>query len=185
MTEPEMEVMEARPCPVSCGPFANPTADYNAKQVVTLLWVTIHAILAILFICILCVVGQGGPEGHSYIAFFGMWTLLISIILGAGGTMVLRQYQKAFNIGFFLGVTIMVALNMFVAMVIFADAGTTADTAASVFCFFLFVAYTAFCIILAKYRNEVIVFDEEVKSVDEQFPANEIVESNTPAAISV
>eukprot|EP00349_Pseudokeronopsis_sp_Brazil_P005035 CAMPEP_0202963648 /NCGR_PEP_ID=MMETSP1396-20130829/7665_1 /ASSEMBLY_ACC=CAM_ASM_000872 /TAXON_ID= /ORGANISM="Pseudokeronopsis sp., Strain Brazil" /LENGTH=114 /DNA_ID=CAMNT_0049685047 /DNA_START=304 /DNA_END=648 /DNA_ORIENTATION=- len=89
----------------------------------------------------------------------------------------MRSYQTALSIGFLLGVIFIMSNQMLIIFAIFAElagnaanspATTSSQEAMTVFAFFLFIVYSAFGIMLAVFRNDVI--KEEVLQVD---PADE------------
>ena len=99
------------------------------------------------------------------VGFAAIWMMLMCILLMIGGTKVMRHVQSEVAVGFFLGVVVMMALDMFMLAVIFGgnaskahDAGTDAAPAeaACVFSLFLSVAYGTFAVVLTKFRDEVI-----------------------------
>lgn len=89
------------------------------------------------------------------LGFVGIWAMFLVIGLSVGGTMVMRKYQTPLAVGFFIGVVIMMALQMFSLAVLFAgaaylarvekdkgeDTSVHSDEAGSVFSFFMFILY--------------------------------------------
>ncbi len=117
--------------------------------------------------------------------FVAVWVMLLCIALGFGGTMVMRkvrflaiiysgilsgdafylQFQTALAVGFFLGVVVMMSMQMFMLFVIFIgeadntegdDSLKSSYQAAAAFSFLLFMSYLAFGLVLARYRSEVV-----------------------------
>lgn len=101
--------------------------------------------------------GSGMADSKS-LGFVGIWAMFLVIGLSVGGTMVMRKYQTPVAVGFFIGVVIMMALQMFSLSVLFAGAAYLArqerekgdettsvhsNDAASVFSFFMFVLYVS------------------------------------------
>lgn len=100
--------------------------------------------------------GSGMADSKS-LGFVGIWAMLLIVSLSVGGTMVMRKYQTPLAVGFFIGVVIMMALQMFSLSVLFAGAAYLArveaekgestsihsNEAASVFSFFMFVLYVS------------------------------------------
>jgi hypothetical protein len=81
----------------------------------------------------------------------------------------MRDHSSEVAVGFFLGVVVVMAFDMFSLCVLFAgDAkrhaegsdDKSASEATAVFSFFLAVAYGAFAVVLAKFRDEVIRVDD-------------------------
>ncbi|RLN20158.1 hypothetical protein BBJ28_00025210 [Nothophytophthora sp. Chile5] len=115
---------------------------------------------------------NGDGEGDSKsLGFVGVWAMLLIIALSVGGTMVMRKYQTPLAVGFFIGVVIMMALQMFSLSVLFAGAAYLArmerekgtestnvhsNEGACVFSFFMFALYVVFSVVLMKHRNVII-----------------------------
>merc|ERR1719253_624346 len=98
--------------------------------------------------------------GNKSDGFAAIWTMLLIVALSVGGTMVMRKYQTPLAVGFFLGVCVMMSINMFSLFVLFlgaayledkiakdmdksdtirdsASATASSDKAIAAFCFFL------------------------------------------------
>jgi len=89
-------------------------ANCKPKMVVAYTWITIVVLLFIYSICAiaLAVENDSGDEAdNEAIGFAGIFTMLLSIALAIGGTMVMRKYQTELAVGFFLGVVLMMAFN--------------------------------------------------------------------------
>lgn len=99
--------------------------------------------------------GDGEADSKS-LGFVGVWAMFLIIGLSVGGTMVMRKYQTPLAVGFFIGVVIMMSLQMFSLSVLFAGAAYLArqerdkgnehtsvysNDAGSIFSFFMFVLY--------------------------------------------
>ena len=100
--------------------------------------------------------------------FAAVWTLLMCMVLAVGGTKVMRDHSSEVHVGFFLGVVVVMAFDMFSLCVLFAgnakahaegSDGKSASEATATFAFFLAVAYGVFAVVLAKFRDEVIRVD--------------------------
>lgn len=128
----------------------------------TLVWVGCFVISAIA----LAASNDTGEKGTSRSdGFAAIWTMLLIVALSVGGTMVLRKHRKPLAVGFFLGVCVMMSVNMFTLFVIFVglatfsdDAGhdPSADNAAAAFAFFLWISYGIFSFLLAKFKGDLI-----------------------------
>ena len=91
--------------------------------------------------------------------------------------MVMRKYQNRFAVGLFTGVVVMMALNMFSLMVLFAGSASSAradaegngdvhsDEAAATFSFFMFFLYAIFFGVLVKHRN--VIIKENAEDMDD------------------
>ena len=89
---------------------------------------------------------------------------MLCIFISIGGTIVMRKFQTGFAIGIFLGVVVVMANQCLMMVAIFGemskdkdeDKGSkkSADDAAAVFAFFLFVVYALFASLLAVFRPE-------------------------------
>ena len=75
------------------------------------------------------------------------------------------QHRKPLAVGFFLGVCVMMSVNMFTLFVIFVGLATlskevghdaSADNAAAAFAFFLWISYGVFSFLLAKFKGDLI-----------------------------
>ena len=76
----------------------------------TLVWVGCFVISAIA----LAASNDTGEKGTSRSdGFAAIWTMLLIVALSVGGTMVLRKHRKPLAVGFFLGVCVMMSVNMF------------------------------------------------------------------------
>lgn len=99
--------------------------------------------------------GSGEADSKS-LGFVGVWAMFLIIGLSVGGTMVMRKYQTPLAVGFFIGVVIMMSLQMFTLSVLFAGAAYLArqerdkgndstsvhsNDAGAIFSFFMFVLY--------------------------------------------
>lgn len=84
------------------------------KMFVAYTWITIVFLLFVYSICAiaLAVENDSGDEAdNEAIGFAGIFTMLLSVALAIGGTMVMRKYQTELAVGFFLGVVVMMAFN--------------------------------------------------------------------------
>jgi len=117
--------------------------------------------------------------GNKSDGFAAIWTMLLIIALSIGGTMVMRKYQTPLAVGFFLGVCVMMSVNMFSLFVLFLGAAyieghaaedvarsedvrdeaastEASDKAIATFCFFLCLLYGIFSVLLARFRNHIV-----------------------------
>ncbi|KAG7390220.1 hypothetical protein PHYBOEH_007071 [Phytophthora boehmeriae] len=146
----------------------------NPKLLITYLWFTtivfgfMYAIAAI----VAAINNNGDGEGDSKsIGFVGVWAMLLIIALSVGGTLVMRRYQTPLAVGFFIGVVMMMSLQMFSLSIVFMGAAYLArierakgvehtnvhsNEAGSVFSFFMFVLYAILTVVLVKHRNIII-----------------------------
>ncbi|ETW00472.1 hypothetical protein, variant [Aphanomyces invadans] len=163
----------------------------NPKFVITHLWFTIlfFAMMFSLGAIVFAANNNGdGPQFSKSLGFAGIWMMFLVIALSIGGTMVLRKYQTPIAIGFFIGVVIMMSLNMFSLSVLCAGAAYLAkrsnngtlsengwkgpvhsDEASAVFSFFMFVLYFAFAVVLVKHRS-IIIKDGISNELPEKLP---------------
>jgi uncharacterized membrane protein len=98
-----------------------------------------------------------GISSSKSLGFVGIWAMFLVLGLSVGGTLVMRKYQTPLAVGFFIGVVVMMSLQMFSLSVLFAGAAylarqdrdnnhnenvsVTSNDAGSVFSFFMFVLY--------------------------------------------
>ena len=75
------------------------------KQAITYSWFTSLLLVLVAFI-VACVAGNQAGGGSRGVAFAGMWTIILTVALSVGGTLVMRKYQSTMAIGFFLGVVV-------------------------------------------------------------------------------
>ncbi|GAB9474459.1 hypothetical protein Gpo141_00011582 [Globisporangium polare] len=172
----------------------------NPKLLITYLWfiTLIFGFMYALAAIVAAVNNNGsGMADSKSLGFVGIWAMFLVIGLSVGGTMVMRKYQTPVAVGFFIGVVIMMALQMFSLSVLFAGAAYLArqerdkgdettsvhsNDAASVFSFFMFVLYLAFSIVLIKHRNVII---KEGVALDPTAAANGTAASTTAAEKSI
>ncbi|KAG5190373.1 hypothetical protein JKP88DRAFT_197319 [Tribonema minus] len=146
-----------------CAPCAR-----NPQKAIAYAWFTSIILVAIAFVCA-CVAaskqeGVDAVKGSKSLAFASIWTALLLILLCIGGSMVMRRYRTSLAVGFFLGVVIIMSQQMLILFAVFAgraedttnDSEKPADSAFAAFCFFLFVVYTGFAIMLAMFRADII-----------------------------
>jgi uncharacterized membrane protein len=149
-----------------------------------------------------------GRNGSKSDGFAAIWTMLLIIGLSIGGTLVMRKYQTPLAVGFFLGVCIMMCVNMFSLFVLFLGAAyledklakeskdektmdqakstASSDKAIAAFCFFLFLCYGIFSILLAKFRNFIVKDGSALGShVDQPAAAPEMDSGSGPPPVSV
>ena len=105
------------------------------------------------------------------LGFAAIWMMFMVVGLAVGGTMVMRKFQNRFAVGLLTGVVVMMALNMFSLMVLFAGSAARArndpdvgpvhsDEAAAAFAFFMSFLYAVFFGILIKHRHVIIKEDD-------------------------
>jgi hypothetical protein len=158
----------------------------NPKLLITYLWfiTLVFGFMYALAAIVAAVNNNGNGEADSKsLGFVGIWAMFLVVGLSVGGTMVMRKYQTPLAVGFFIGVVIMMSLQMFTLSVLFAGAAYLArqerdkgnesvsvhsNDAGSVFSFFMFVLYLAFSIVLIKHRNVII---KEGVTLDPNAPA--------------
>ena len=135
------------------------------KQAITYSWFT-SLLLVLIAVIVACVAGNQAGGGSRGVAFAGMWTIILTVALSVGGTLVMRKYQTSMAIGFFLGVVLVMSQQMLIIGAIFGgeasakegadDDEANADSAMSVFAFFLGTVYSVFAVLLAVFRNDLI-----------------------------
>ena len=116
-----------------------------------------------------CVAASRETGGSSALGFAAIWTVILCVILSVGGTLVMRKFQTSLAIGFFLGVVAVMSQQMLIIAAIFAgeaDARSdddpaskdqkSAESAMAVFAMFLFAVYSAFAVLLAVFRKDLI-----------------------------
>lgn len=131
-------------------------------------------------------VSGGGNRSDGFAA---IWTMLLIVALSVGGTMVMRKYQTPLAVGFFLGVCVMMSINMFSLFVLFlgaayledkiakdmdksdtirdsASATASSDKAIAAFCFFLCLLYGIFSVLLARFRNYIVKENGPMSGLD-------------------
>lgn len=86
-------------------------------RLVNVIW---YLSLFFVFIFCICAIAFGaqnddGDEADSgAVGFAGVWTMLLAIFLGVGGTFVLRKFKTPLAVGFLLGVVTLMCVNMLV-----------------------------------------------------------------------
>jgi len=150
----------------------------NAKKVITIAWILSLVLVFCAFI-IACVAASkmaSGTTNSTPAAFACVWTCLVLIVLSVLGTVIMRRFQSALSIGFFLGVVFVMTNQMLILFAFFAErskvVGATAgpqvqqaQQAMAVFSFFLFLVYGFFGLVLGIFRNEVV--KQESMSADD------------------
>ncbi|DBA02606.1 TPA: hypothetical protein N0F65_011978 [Lagenidium giganteum] len=184
----------------------------NPKILITYLWFTtlifgfMYALAAIV-----AAVNNGGSgiSSSKSLGFVGIWAMFLIVGLSVGGTLVMRKYQTPLAVGFFIGVVIMMAFQMFSLCVLFAGAAylarqdrdanhnenvsVTSNDAGAVFSFFMFVLYIAFGVVLIKNRNVIIkesgttdasVSSEKAQAASASAPSPKVVRTDLEAGKS-
>mmetsp|Transcript_1475 Transcript_1475/g.3932 ORF Transcript_1475/g.3932 Transcript_1475/m.3932 type:complete len:184 (+) Transcript_1475:1169-1720(+) len=107
---------------------------------------------------------ENSNTGDGSAGFAAIWTCLLCIAIGFGGTMVMRKFTSSLMVGFLLGVCSTMAQLQFLIFVVFLyysdEAGSdskSADQAASAFAFFLFIIFSLFSVVLFFYRNAIMI----------------------------
>ena len=141
----------------------------NAKKVITIAWILSLVLVFCAFI-IACVAASkmvSATTNATPAAFACIWTCLVLIVLSVLGTVIMRRFQSALSIGFFLGVVFVMANQMLILFAFFAERSQVvgasagpqvqqAQQAMAVFSFFLFIVYGFFGLVLGIFRNEVV-----------------------------
>ncbi|CAM9226646.1 unnamed protein product [Choristocarpus tenellus] len=155
-----------------CGP-----CDKNPQKAIAYAWFTSIVIVVIAFICACAAVAHSGTSGSGALDFAAIWTVLLLFGLSVGGSLVMRKYRTSLAVGFFLGVVVIMSQTMLVLFAVFLGRASTtededepaSDRAFAVFCFFLFIVYTAFAGMLAVFREDIIL-DDTTKYEDDGVP---------------
>eukprot|EP00937_MAST-01D_sp_MAST-1D-sp2_P005582 g5582.t1 len=130
---------------------------------ITLVFVACFVIAAIAF----AAHNDSGEVGTSRSdGFAAIWAMILIVGLSVGGTMVLKKYRKPLAIGFFLGVCVMMSVNMLTLFAIFVglaqmekdatDSTPSSDNAAAAFAFFLCLCYGGFSFVLSKHKDTLV-----------------------------
>mmetsp|Transcript_20155 Transcript_20155/g.19467 ORF Transcript_20155/g.19467 Transcript_20155/m.19467 type:complete len:204 (-) Transcript_20155:145-756(-) len=170
----------------------------NAKKVITIAWLIslVFVLAAFIIACIAVNTLTKGGTNNTPAAFAAMWTCLVLIVISVMGTVIMRKFQAAVSIGFFLGVVFVMCNQMLILFAIFADRSTQvgesegmtvmrAQQAMAVFSFFLFIVYGFFGSVLAIFRNDVVKQAElEVAeaTLEQPYPEQEYAEEQTQYA---
>lgn len=152
----------------------------NPKRNITYAWLV--SLLLVLIAFIVACVAAGNisnsrsdkdAEAGQVASFAAMWTALLLVTISFVGTIIMRRFQTALAIGYFLGVIFVMSHQMLIIFAIFVersqlpgetDAVRGSQQAVAVFAFFLFIVYSAFGSMLAVFRNDII--KEEVHQED-------------------
>ena len=145
----------------SCG------GDDKEKLIMTAWKTTIVFVFSFIIAAIaLAAKNDSGEAGTSRSdGFAAIWAMLLIIGLTVGGSLVLKRHRKPLAIGFFLGVCIMMSVNMLTLFAIFvglahdasaASTDASADNAAAAFAFLLCLCYGVFSFILSKNKDELV-----------------------------
>eukprot|EP00640_Fibrocapsa_japonica_P006981 CAMPEP_0113934008 /NCGR_PEP_ID=MMETSP1339-20121228/1352_1 /TAXON_ID=94617 /ORGANISM="Fibrocapsa japonica" /LENGTH=169 /DNA_ID=CAMNT_0000935611 /DNA_START=99 /DNA_END=608 /DNA_ORIENTATION=+ /assembly_acc=CAM_ASM_000762 len=157
-----------------CGPCAK-----NARKTITYTWFTSLAFVAIAFIIACVATSRISAEGDNRaLGFAAIWTVLLMVALGIGGSIVMKKFQTSLAIGFFLGVVIMMSQQCLILFAIFAGrAGATdsesessADKGMASFCFLLFLIYGFFASVLGYFRKDLIKEADAMTADESQMP---------------
>eukprot|EP01038_Epipyxis_sp_PR26KG_P003959 gene3959-5678_t len=151
----------------------------NARAGITYSWLFSMLLVFIAFIVASISVarisktsGNGGSLGKAA-GFIALWTALLLAVISLMGTLIMRRYQSAVAVGFFLGVVFIIVQQMLILFAIFAERAqkpnqslseVQSQEAMAVFAFFLFIIYTSFGSMLAVFRNDII--KEEIMTDD-------------------
>ena len=141
-----------------------------------------------------CVAASRETGGSSALGFAAIWTVILCVILSIGGTLVMRKFQTSLAIGFFLGVVAVMSQQMLIIAAIFAgeaDARSdddpaskdqkSAESAMAVFAMFLFAVYSAFAVLLAVFRKD-LIRDETLDPNDPALATTPEAEADMPPA---
>ena len=139
-----------------------------------------------------CVAASREKGGSAALGFAAIWTVILSVMLSVGGTLVMRKFQTSLAIGFFLGVVAVMSQQMLIIAAIFAgeadarsddDEGDQkgAESAMAVFAMFLFVVYSAFAVLLAVFRKD-LIRDETLDPNDPALATTPEAEADMPPA---
>ena len=143
----------------------------NAKKVITIAWLLslVFVLCAFIVACVAANKMANSATGltSTPAAFACIWTCLVLVVLSILGTVIMRRFQSALSIGFFLGVVFVMSNQMLILFAIFAErsqvVGATAGIAVqqaqqamAVFSFFLWLVYGWFGLVLAIFRNDVV-----------------------------
>ena len=103
----------------------------------------------------------------------------------------MRKFQTSLAIGFFLGVVAVMSQQMLIIGAIFGgeasakegadDDEANADSAMSVFAFFLWIVYSVFAVLLAVFRND-LIRDESLDADDPALATTPEAEADMPPA---
>mmetsp|Transcript_31916 Transcript_31916/g.30425 ORF Transcript_31916/g.30425 Transcript_31916/m.30425 type:complete len:183 (+) Transcript_31916:43-591(+) len=133
----------------------------KAKKAITIAWL-ISLVLVLGTFIVACIatyqLSKGGESSSIHASFAAIWTCIILILLSVLGTVIMRRFQAAISIGFFLGLVFVMSNQMLIVFAIFADRGYQDSTqrAMAVFSFFLFLVYGFFGSVLAIFRKDFI-----------------------------
>ena len=141
----------------------------NAKKVITIAWLLslVFVVCAFIVACVAANKMASSSTTSTPAAFACIWTCLVLIVLSVLGTVIMRRFQSAISIGFFLGVVFVMSNQMLILFAIFAERsqviGATAgkevqqaQQAMAVFSFFLWLVYGFFGLVLGIFRNDVV-----------------------------
>merc|ERR1719353_2467252 len=114
-------------CGINCSRVFN-----EPKMLITYVWFT--TLIFVFCFCIAAMVmahnNDESGAGNKSDGFAAIWTMLLIVALSIGGTMVMRKYQTPLAVGFFLGVCVMMSINMFSLFVLFLGAAYLEDKVA-------------------------------------------------------
>lgn len=86
-------------------------------RLINVMWYTSLFLAFVFMICAIAFGSQnddGDASDSGAVGFAAVWTMLLVIAMGVGGTFVLRKFKTPLAVGFLLGVVIMMAVNMLV-----------------------------------------------------------------------
>merc|ERR1719231_2116571 len=90
------------------------------KILITYVWfTTLVFVFCFVITAMVMASNNDGRTGSKSDGFAAIWTMLLIIGLSIGGTLVMRKFQTPLAVGFFLGVCVMMSVNMFSLFVLF------------------------------------------------------------------
>jgi len=144
-------------------------ANTRPEKQITYAWVLCLIFVFAFCICAIAMAANNDAAGEYHSKSHGfavIWSMLLVILLSVGGTLVMQRFRTPLAVGFLLGVTVMMSINMFSLCILFAgaahyirdpkDPAKSSDEAAAAFAFFLFLSYGAFSVVLALHRNQML-----------------------------
>jgi uncharacterized membrane protein len=166
------------------GTFAKICAQ--KQLVITIIWIAIQVFLFCYMISAFSTAAEGAEgssNGRKNFAY--IWTGLLACMLSVGGTLVMKKYRSPLAVGFFIGVSAMMSMNMLITAALSGGdpmnnaLSVSGEHAVTAFAVFLFISYLLFAVVLALFRNTILAPSDDQESLAQNDAAQEALEEST------
>lgn len=170
---------------VICRPFGgDPQGSVYKMWGICLISITVLFVAAVLEARLM----HSTYDEAAPISIAAIWTAVVQLLMGIVGTFVLRRFPTEFSVGFFLGLMVIVAQQNFILFATFSD--PTFNMLSEVKSSKLFAAlllitgviYVIFAIMLAHFREHILLAPVDVKRVISRLGSVERDEEITPVS---